>query len=95
YLRAYTVFATADFAERVHEIAAPMLVVTGEDDIAATPRMARLMQARARAAELHLLAGLRHSVLIEAPAEVAALLRAFFGHGGRGHAGAAGLEPAQ
>jgi 3-oxoadipate enol-lactonase len=77
YLAAFTVFCTADFADRVGMIQVPTLVVTGEHDLAATPRMARLMSEAIEHCEAHVLPGLRHSVLIEAPAQVAALLQAF------------------
>jgi pimeloyl-ACP methyl ester carboxylesterase len=77
YLHAFTVFCTADFADRLHEIAVPTLVITGEGDVAATPRMAHLMAERIRESEVHVLAGLRHSLLIEAPEQSGALLEAF------------------
>jgi pimeloyl-ACP methyl ester carboxylesterase len=77
YLAAFTVFCTADFVDRLGEIQVPTLVVTGEHDVAATPRMARLMGERIRDAQVHVLPGLRHSLLIEAPGQVGALLDAF------------------
>lgn len=78
YLRAFTIFCTAEFADRLHEIRAPTLVVTGEHDVAATPEMARAMGERIAGAQVHVLPKLHHSVLIEAPAQVAALLERFF-----------------
>jgi 3-oxoadipate enol-lactonase len=78
YLRAFTVFCTAEFADRLHEIRAPTLVVTGEHDVAATPEMARAMGERIPGAQVHVLPKLHHSVLIEAPAQVAALLERSF-----------------
>lgn len=78
YSRAFTVFCTAEFVDRIHEIRAPFLVVTGEHDVAATPDMARAMGARIRGAEVHVLPRLHHGVLIEAPATIAALLEGFF-----------------
>lgn len=77
YLYAFTVFCTADLADRLHEIRVPTLVVTGEHDLAATPRMARLMGERIRDATVRVLPRLRHSVLIEAPARMVELLDAF------------------
>jgi 3-oxoadipate enol-lactonase len=77
YLHAYTLFGTGDLAERLGEIRAPTLVVTGENDGGSTPRMARLMHERIAGSRLEILSGLRHSVLIEAPERVAALLQAF------------------
>lgn len=78
YLRAFTIFCTAEFADRLHEIRAPTLVVTGEHDVAATPEMARAMGERIAGAQVHVLPKLHHSVLIEAPAQVAALLERSF-----------------
>jgi (E)-2-((N-methylformamido)methylene)succinate hydrolase len=77
YLHAYTVFATADYADRLPELRVPTLVITGEHDLAATPRMARLARERIPGSRLKILPGLRHSLLIEAPGEVAALLADF------------------
>jgi pimeloyl-ACP methyl ester carboxylesterase len=77
YLSAFTVFCTADFVERLEEIGVPTLVIAGEHDLAATPRMAQLMGERIEICEAHVLLGLRHSLLIEATAQVSALLGAF------------------
>lgn len=77
YLHAFTVFCTTDFADRVPRIAVPALIVTGEHDLAATPRMARLMHERIGHSQLHILPHLRHSLLIEAPDRIASLLEGF------------------
>ena len=77
YLYAFTVFSTADFADRLHEIGVPTLAITGEHDTAATPRMAKLMGERIPHSDVHVLPGLRHSLLIEAPTRVVGLLEAF------------------
>ena len=77
YLHAFSVFSTTDFAERVGELRVPALIVTGEHDLAATPRMARLMHERIAGSQVHILPGLRHSLLIEAPERIAALLEGF------------------
>ena len=78
YLHAYTVFATADFADQLSRIQAPTLIITGEHDVAATPRMANLMHERIAGSQLHILPNLRHSLLIEAPRQIGALLANFF-----------------
>jgi 3-oxoadipate enol-lactonase len=78
YLRAFTVFATADYADRFAEIRVPTLIVTGEHDPSATPRMARLMHERIAGSRVEILPGLRHSLLIEAPEKISALLAEFF-----------------
>jgi 3-oxoadipate enol-lactonase len=83
YLHAFRVFATADFADRLQEIRVPTLVVTGEHDLAATGRMARLMGERLPDAEVHVLPNLRHSLLIEAAATITELLARFLESGAR------------
>jgi (E)-2-((N-methylformamido)methylene)succinate hydrolase len=77
YLHAFTVFCTSDFADRLEEVDVPTLIITGEHDTAATPRMAQLMGERIRDSRVHVLPRLRHSVLIEAPKQVGALLEGF------------------
>ena len=77
YAAAYRVLAEGDLAGELHRIGAETLVMTGEHDAGSTPRMARLMAERIPGARLHILPGLRHSVLIEAPAVVAGILRDF------------------
>ena len=77
YLHAYTVFGTGDLAARLHDIKAETLIATGEHDSGSSPRMARLMHERIAGSKLEILPGLRHSVLIEAPERVTALLDSF------------------
>jgi len=78
YAAAYHVLATADLADEAARVRVPTLIVTGEGDIGSNPRMARLLHARIPGSELEILPGLRHAILIEAPATVAWLLDAFF-----------------
>jgi (E)-2-((N-methylformamido)methylene)succinate hydrolase len=77
YLQAFAVFAKGDFATRLLEVRTPTLVMAGEFDPAATARMARLMHERIAGSRLEILAGMRHALLIECPARVAALLAEF------------------
>jgi 3-oxoadipate enol-lactonase len=77
YAAAYRVLATTDLADALHRITAPTLVVTGDGDIGSNPRMARLMHERIAGSRLQVLPGLRHSILVEAPALVARLLVEF------------------
>lgn len=81
YAAAYRVLATSDLADRLHEIKCPTLIATGEHDIGSNPRMARLMHERIAGSRLHILPGLRHSILLEAPHVVAALIDEFVPHG--------------
>ena len=78
YAAAYHVLATTDLADEASRVRAPTLIVTGEGDIGSNPRMARLLHARIRGSRLEILPGLRHSILIEAPAIVAGLFAGFF-----------------
>ena len=77
YAAAYRVLAMSDLADRLPEITAETLVMTGEDDLGSNPRMARLMHDRIPNSQLNILSGLRHSILNEAPDTVAAALREF------------------
>jgi (E)-2-((N-methylformamido)methylene)succinate hydrolase len=77
YSAAYTVFAEGDIGDRLHEIRHPTLIVTGEHDVGSNTRMARFMHEAIPGSTLHILPGLKHSVLLEAPAAIAGLLESF------------------
>lgn len=77
YSAAYAVFAEGDLGSRLHGIRHPTLIVTGEHDVGSNTRMARFMHETIPDSTLHILPGLKHSVLLEAPAEIAALLEGF------------------
>jgi (E)-2-((N-methylformamido)methylene)succinate hydrolase len=77
YAAAYQVLASVDLAADLHRIQCPCLVMTGAEDQGSTPRMARLMADRIRDSRLHILEGLRHSVLLEAPERVGRLVSDF------------------
>lgn len=79
YEAAYRVFGLADEGVTLDRITHPTLVVTGEEDSGSSPRMARLMHERIRDSRLHILPGLRHSPLLEAPDLVARLILDFMG----------------
>lgn len=78
YAAAYALLASSELAPELHRIAVPTIIVTGEHDLGSNPRMARLIHAGIRGSTLRVLPRLRHSILIEAPQRVAALLDAFF-----------------
>lgn len=78
YAAAYHALAMTDFGRSLHGIRAETLVATGEHDIGSNPRMARFMAETIPNAQLRILPGLRHSILLEAPELVAGLLRPFF-----------------
>lgn len=77
YAAAYRVLAETDFGGFLDQIRCPTLIATGEDDTGSNPRMARYMQERIPDSELKILPGLRHSILIEAPDVVAAVIGDF------------------
>lgn len=77
YSAAYTVFAEGDLGPRLHEIRHPTLIVTGEHDVGSNTRMARFMHDAIPGSTLHILPNLKHSVLLEAPTEIAGLLLDF------------------
>ncbi|HEY0295780.1 MAG TPA: alpha/beta hydrolase [Bordetella sp.] len=70
YAAAYAVLANTDFAERLHEIEIPTLVVTGENDMGSNPRMAQFMHEQIAGSQVAILPKLRHSLLIEGPQQV-------------------------
>ncbi|MDW6024301.1 alpha/beta hydrolase [Mesorhizobium sp. BAC0120] len=77
YAAAYRVLAETDFGGILDRIQSPTLIVTGEDDQGSSPRMARLMHEQVQGSELAILPALRHSILIEAPSQVADVMSAF------------------
>jgi pimeloyl-ACP methyl ester carboxylesterase len=77
YAAAYRVLAESDFGEQLAHIRCPTLIATGADDVGSNPRMAAFMHERIRDSRLEILPGLRHCILIEAPQQVAALMRDF------------------
>ncbi|MGH7264430.1 MAG: alpha/beta fold hydrolase, partial [Candidatus Rokuibacteriota bacterium] len=74
YAAAYRVLATTELADELARVQAPTLIATGEGDAGSNPRMARLMHERIPGSRLHVLPGLRHAILVEAPQAVARLL---------------------
>ncbi|NIF87451.1 alpha/beta hydrolase [Burkholderia sp. Cy-637] len=77
YAAAYRVLAQTDFGGLIDQIAMPTLIATGECDAGSNPRMARYMHERIPDSRLAILPRLRHSLLNEAPEQVAALMREF------------------
>ncbi len=77
YASAYRVLAETDFGGLIDQIRKPTLIATGEHDQGSNPRMALYMHERIAGSRLHILPDLRHSLLNEAPAQVAALMREF------------------
>lgn len=77
YAAAYRVLATSDLGNEIHRITTPTLIATGEHDIGSNTRMAKYMHEHISNSELYIFPGLKHSILVEAPAEVARLIDRF------------------
>ena len=85
YASAYRVLAETDFGGLIDQIRKPTLIATGEHDQGSNPRMALYMHERIAGSRLRILPGLRHSLLNEAPAQVAAMMREFLIDDAEGH----------
>jgi pimeloyl-ACP methyl ester carboxylesterase len=77
YAAAYRVFAESDSIDELYKITCPTLVMTGEHDVGSTPAMARAIHQRIARSRLVILPRYRHSLLIEATADVVRELRTF------------------
>jgi 3-oxoadipate enol-lactonase len=61
----------------LHEIGLPTLIVTGEDDPGCNPRLNRLISKAMPNAQLVILTGLKHSILVEGADALADIIRRF------------------
>ena len=77
FLSVFRIYAGTEMAPWLPEVTAPALVLTGELDGACSPRHNRFMAEALPNAELVILDGLKHSILIEAPERVIPPLRDF------------------
>ena len=78
YAAAYRVFAESDLVDELHQIRCPTMIVTGEHDIELeSGDGSSHASATIPESTVHILPNLRHDILVEAPDEVANLLRAF------------------
>mgnify|MGYP005992259205 CR=1 FL=1 len=77
YVAAYRVLAGNDLGTQLQAITAPTLIMTGAHDIGSSPRMAEFIHHQIAGSDLHILPHLKHSVLLEAPDQVAALIDPF------------------
>lgn len=77
YAAAYRAFAEGDgvYADRLHTISCPALVLTGEGDGNSTPAMAQAMADAMVQGRAQVIAGHRHMMNLTAPAAVNAALR--------------------
>ena len=77
FANAFRIYAESDLGDELHRIAAPTLILTGENDVGSSPRIARAMAERIPGAEVEIFPELRHAVLLEARALVAEKIAAF------------------
>ncbi len=70
FLSVFRIYAGTEMAPWLHEVTAPALVLTGELDGACSPRHNCFMAETLPNAELVILDGLKHSILVEAPERV-------------------------
>ena len=81
YAEAYRIFALSDVGERISGIMHQTLIITGENDVGSSPRMAHFMNEKIQNSELAILPNLRHYLLIEAPDLISTLIKAFLNKG--------------
>lgn len=77
FLNVFHIYAETEMAPWLDRVAAPSLVLTGELDGGCNPRLNHFIAETLPNAELVILEGLKHSILIEAPDRVAAPVRDF------------------
>lgn len=77
FLNVFRIYAGTEMMPWLPEIAAPCLVLTGENDGGCNPRLNEGIAAALQNAELVILALVKHAILLEAPDEVAAHLIRF------------------
>lgn len=77
FLNVFDIYAETEMSPWLHEVAAPSLVLTGELDGGCNPRLNRQIAAALPNAELVILDGLKHAILIEATERVAPPVKAF------------------
>lgn len=77
FLTVFDIYAETEMAPWLHEVAAPALVLTGELDGGCNPRLNQQIAAALPKADLVILEGLKHAMLIEASERVVPPLRQF------------------
>lgn len=77
YQAASAALNRADISAEIHAITVPTLVITGKDDVTATPAEAELIASRIPHAQVAVVDEASHLVVIEKPREVAGLIGEF------------------
>jgi len=74
FMNVFRIYAGTEMAPWLHEVTAPSLILTGENDGGCNPRLNTLIHEAMPNAELQIMPDLKHSILLEAGPEVAARL---------------------
>ena len=77
FMNVFRIYAGTEMAPWLHEVTAPSLVLTGENDGGCNPRLNRLIDAALPNSELVILPHYKHSILVEVADEVSAHLIRF------------------
>ena len=77
FLNVFRIYSTTEMAPWLHEVTAPSLVLTGENDDGCNPRLNKLIAATLPVSQLQILPGYKHSLLLEAGEDVAKHLHKF------------------
>lgn len=77
FLSVFDVYAETEMVPWLAQVTAPCLVVTGENDPGYSPRLNRIIDAELPNSKLVILPGLRHSIVVEAPDQVAPIVARF------------------
>lgn len=77
FLNVFRIYAGTEMAPWLNEINTPSLVLTGENDGGCNPRLNQIIADELPDAELVILPGYRHSILLEAPEETATAMKNF------------------
>ncbi len=79
FLNVFRIYAETEMMPWLHEVGAPALVITGENDGGCNPRLNRCIAETLPDAELVILPGYKHATLLEAPGRVSEHLIRFMG----------------
>ena len=79
FLNVFRIYAGTEMSPWLHQVKAPSLVLTGENDGGCNPRLNRAIHAALEFSELVVLPGYKHSLLLEAGEVVAEELVRFIG----------------
>ena len=77
FLNVFRIYAGTEMAPWLHQVSAPALIMTGENDGGCNPRLNRQIDDAMQNSDLVILPNYKHSILLEAGAEVAEKLSVF------------------